>query len=279
LVYREQLCSAAEPQARGKTLLMKSALRGAIGRLLGTVSPEVVAFTEDGLERLACHDGYTDALPFPHLILDRLFDVDLLRAVVAEFPDPATDVVEAHNDGVYVRRKHNTTWETEFGPCTRRLFAELASPVVLLALERVTGIAGLIPDPYMFGGGLHFTTAGGSLAVHADFNRHPKLNLDRRLNLLLYLNEEWSEANHGWLELWGRDMQRCVTRVLPVFNRTVVFSTTSFSFHGQPDAIVGPRGLTRRSIAVYYYTNGRPPEEIIEPDHSTLWQARPIDGY
>jgi hypothetical protein len=258
---------------------MKSGLRGAIGRLLGNTSPEPSVFTDDGLERLACHDGYAEAEPFPHLILDRLFDADLLRAVVAEFPDPATDVVEQHDDGVYVRRKHNTTWETEFGPYTRRLFVEMTSPVVLLALEHVTGITGLIPDPYMFGGGLHFTTVGGKLAVHADFNRHPKLNLDRRLNLLLYLNENWSETNQGCLELWDRSMQHRVARVLPAFNRTVVFSTTSFSFHGQPDPIVGPPGLTRRSIALYYYTNGRPAEELIEPDHSTLWQARPVDGY
>ena len=69
--------------------------------------------------------------------MDRLFNANLLRAVVAEFPDPATDVVEQHNDGVYVRCKHNTTWETEFGPCTRRLFVELTSPVVLLALVKM----------------------------------------------------------------------------------------------------------------------------------------------
>jgi Rps23 Pro-64 3,4-dihydroxylase Tpa1-like proline 4-hydroxylase len=115
--------------------------------------------------------------------------------------------------------------------------------------------------------------------MHADFNRHPKLNLDRRLNLLVYLNEGWAEQNQGWLELWDRTMRNRVTRVLPVFNRTVVFSTTSFSFHGQPEPILGPPDLVRRSIALYYYTNGRPAEEISEPDHSTLWQARPDDGF
>jgi Rps23 Pro-64 3,4-dihydroxylase Tpa1-like proline 4-hydroxylase len=136
-----------------------------------------------------------------------------------------------------------------------------------------------VPDPYMFGGGLHFTDSGGKLAVHADFNRHPKLNLDRRLNVLIYLNEGWTDDNQGWLELWDREMRNRVTRVSPVFNRTVMFSTTSFSFHGQPEPIIGPPDLVRRSIALYYYTNGRPAAEITDPDHSTLWQSRPADGY
>ncbi|MSP01749.1 MAG: 2OG-Fe(II) oxygenase [Acetobacteraceae bacterium] len=255
---------------------MRSVLPGVLGRFRRR--PEMV-FAPGGLERLAGHEGYALAEPFPHLTLDGLFDDTLLRAVVAEFPNPDTGAVESHNDGVYVRLKHNTTWQTRSGPTTARLLAELSGPRVLLALERATGISGLMPDPYLFGGGLHFTGAGGKLAVHADFNRHPKLLLDRRLNLLLYLNEGWSERNQGWLELWDREMRIRVTRIAPLFNRAVIFSTTSFSFHGQPEPILGPPGLMRRSVALYYYTNGRPPDEVSEPDHSTLWRARPGEGF
>lgn len=258
---------------------MTSILQGTLSRLLRVSTGCLPVFAPGGLGRLISHEGYANASPFPHLTLDGLFNDALLHAVISEFPDPKRDAVEAHNDGVYVRLKHNTTWETEFGSATRRFFTEMASPRVLLALERATGIAGLMPDPYLFGGGLHFTDSGGKLAIHADFNRHPKLNLDRRLNLLLYLNEGWTEENQGWLELWDRDMLTCVFRTLPVFNRTVIFSTTSFSFHGQPEPILGSPGLVRRSIALYYYTNGRPAEEITEPDHSTLWRERPRDGY
>jgi hypothetical protein len=258
---------------------MKSIPRNVKKWLRKSVSPQMPVFAPEGLKRLGCHEGYATEQPFPHLVLDGLFDQDMLRAIVREFPDKNNDSVEAHNDGVYVRLKHNTTWETEIGGHTRDFFAEMASPRVLLALERITGIAGLMPDPYLFGGGLHFTGSGGKLAVHADFNRHPKLMLDRRLNLLLYLNEGWSEENQGWLELWDREMRHCVTKVAPLFNRTVVFSTTSFSFHGQPEPILGPPSLVRRSIALYYYTNGRPSDETIEVDHSTLWQARPTHGY
>jgi hypothetical protein len=76
------------------------------------------------------------------------------------------------------------------------------------------------------------------------------------------------------LELWDREMKDCVKRVLPVFNRCVVFSTTSTSYHGHPLPLTCPKSRTRKSLATYYYTNGHPAEEEHET-HSTLFQARP----
>jgi len=193
-----------------------------------------------------------------------------------------TSTMEAHDDGTFVRKKLGTTWKTRFGPRTQACFGDLTSARFLLALEKLTGMWGLMGDPYFYGGGLHATAPGGRLAVHADFNKHPRFMLDRRLNLLVYLNEGWAEANGGHLELWSRDMQRCEQRLLPVFNRTVIFSTDRTSYHGQPSPVVGPPGLWRRSIALYYYSNGRADEGHPPPEgerHSTLWQQRPGDGY
>ena len=133
-------------------------------------------------------------------------------------------------------------------------------------------------DPYLFGGGPLFTQAGGTSDMHADYNQHPKLRVDRRLNLLIYLNEGWTKENQGGLELWDREMRNRVRRIPPVFNRTVVFNTTNF-FHGQPEAIIGPRDLFCRSIALYYFTNGRPAEGTSEAEHSTVWQERPDQGF
>jgi hypothetical protein len=96
--------------------------------------------------------------------------------------------------------------------------------------------------------------------------------------LLLYLNRDWKEEYGGNLELWTRDMSRCIKRVLPVFNRCVVFSTTDFSFHGHPDPLTCPEGRTRKSVAMYYYSNGRPAEEI-SGDHTTLFKGRPGERF
>ena len=70
--------------------------------------------------------------------------------------------------------------------------------------------------------------------------------------------------NHlgGHLELWDSGVKACEQRILPIFNRLVVFSTTDFSYHGHPDPLTCPDHRTRNSIALYYYSNGRPKSEI-----------------
>ena len=80
-------------------------------------------------------------------------------------------------------------------------------------LEQLTGISGLIPDPHFWGGGLHQIERGGHLKVHSDFNWHEELLLDRRLNMIVYLNEDWDPEWGGGLELWDRDMTACQERV------------------------------------------------------------------
>ncbi len=110
------------------------------------------------------------------------------------------------------------------------------------------------------------------------FNRHEKLQLDRRLNLLIYLNKDWKEDYGGYFEMWNTEMTRCEKKVLPIFNRCVIFSTTDFSYHGHPEPLTCPEGWTRKSLALYYYSNGRPAEEI-SGDHSTLFKARPQENF
>lgn len=238
-------------------------------------------FSPDGLSRLENYTGYGTAAPYPHLVLDGIFNPEALRAVLQEWPDLSEGSSESHNDGTFVKKKFATTWKTKLGPATQSYLQELSHPAFLMVLQKVTGLWGLLPDPYFFGGGLHATSTGGKLAVHADYNKHPVTKLDRRLNLLIYLNEGWTEENGGWLELWDHEMKECVKRVLPVFNRTVLFSTTSQSFHGQPEPIVGPPDLWRKSLALYYFSNGRPeePQAMKTQEHSTLWQERPGQGY
>jgi len=154
----------------------------------------------------------------------------------------------------------------------------LNAPIFLRFLERLVGIDGLIPDPYLSGGGLHMTPRGGRLGIHADFNFHKKLKLDRRLNLLLYLNHNWPPEWGGEFELWDKDVKTKVKSYFPIANRLVVFSTTDISFHGHPDPLNCPRGQYRKSIALYYYSNGRPAEERSE-FHSTVFKARPDDRF
>ncbi len=154
---------------------------------------------------------------------------------------------------------------------------ELNSPAVLKFLEAMTGIPGLIADPYYVGGGLHETLKGGHLGVHADFNIHRPMNVERRLNLLVYLNDDWLPEYGGDLELWDQKMEKRWHRIAPVIGRAVVFNTSLDSYHGQPDPLTCPDGRSRKSIATYYYTAD---EDGINklPGRTTAFKARPGTG-
>ena len=42
----------------------------------------------------------------------------------------------------------------------------------------------------------------------------------------------------------------------------VIFSTNDFSNHGHPDPVACPQNQSRKSIALYYFSEGRPPEDL-----------------
>lgn len=213
---------------------------------------------------------YQSGDPFPHIVIDGLFDDALLERIVTEFPQPDEtrwmrfDSPTEKKLGYY--HEHST-----ITPFVRSFLDALNGFEMLLFLEALTGIEGLIPDPYFGGGGLHQIEPGGFLKIHADFNVHPKLKLDRRANMLVYLNQDWQEEWGGHLELWNRDMTECRQRIAPLFNRTVVFSTTDTSYHGHPHPLTAPPGVTRKSVSLYYYTAGRPEEERSAP-HDTIFK-------
>lgn len=136
----------------------------------------------------------------------------------------------------------------------------------------MTGIKGLIPDPYFIGAGIHKTLNGGYLNIHADFNVHKQMRVERRLNVLIYLNSEWREEWGGSFEVWDKAMTHKMASFAPTENRMVCFSTGSDTFHGNPEPVNHPDGLPRQSIALYYYTATWDDTRI---EHSTIFKPRP----
>ena len=216
-------------------------------------------------------EQYRTAHPFPHIVLDDFLEAGVLNRVLANFP---SDKDRDYFDRDQERFKFQYPPQGLQSGIIRNLFSELNSEAFLGFLEELTGIKGLIADPYFVGGGLHETTRGGHLGVHADFNVHEELKLERRLNLLVYLNEDWDEEYGGQLELWDKDMKECAVRVEPIFGRAVIFNTTLDSFHGHPEPLNCPPNRTRRSIATYYYSA---PETGVAalPRRTTNFQPRP----
>lgn len=196
--------------------------------------------------------------PFPHIVIDGYWDNEWLEHVAAEFPhesDPRWITYPAPEE--WGKRAGDARM---WGPSTRAFMNDLRSAMTCAWLENITNISPLTPDD--IGGGMHMTGPGGRLAMHVDFNQHPSLPLERRLNLLVFMNKEWDPEWGGTLYL-GAEREVAVT---PTWNRTVIFETSEVSWHGHPEPIVGDHW--RKSVAMYYYA---PLREETAGAHSTIW--------
>ena len=218
---------------------------------------------------------YINADPFPHIVLDNFFKDPILDLVLKEFPNNLDEVGYQFKTKVE-QKKYTLNKSSLLSDDTNNFINFLNSQIFLEFVQELTSIKEkLQADPYLEGGGLHELRNDGFLNIHADFNKHPSLNLDRRLNILIYLNKNWQEEFGGNLELWDKNMTACKKKIIPIFNRMVIFSTTDFSYHGNPDKIKCSVGESRKSIAMYYYSNGRPAYEKKLGNHSTIFRKRP----
>ena len=207
-------------------------------------------------------EKFVNANPFPFIIIDDFFSKEFLNDVLNQFPNLAEQKKTTNYDNKNEVKFANNQYKN-FPNNIKKLFDFLNSDFFLNFLQRITNIQEkLIPDFELNGGGLHEIKKGGLLKIHSDFNKHPSLDLDRRLNVLIYLNKDWKEEYGGHLEFWDKEMTSCREKVLPIFNKMVIFSTTDNSNHGHPDPLNCPDNMSRKSIATYYYTKGRPVNEI-----------------
>jgi Rps23 Pro-64 3,4-dihydroxylase Tpa1-like proline 4-hydroxylase len=213
--------------------------------------------------------AYNEAAPFPHIVIDDFLPAPILDKCLAEFP--GTSTAEDNFDRAQERLKASFNPD-KLAPNLRCLFYSFNSLPFIRILENITTIRGLIPDPYFAGAGFHQISQGGHLSMHADFNHHKPMNLERRINVLIYLNKGWRAEYGGQLELWDNEMTRCVQSVVPEFNKCVIFNTTSHSNHGNPQPVNHPNGTPRRSIALYYYTSTWSEDKR---EHTTQFHARP----
>ena len=213
---------------------------------------------------------YQSNNPFPHVVFDNFLPEDVARTLSDEYPglDKINEGFKFH-DHQYASR-HFLEDTRLFSPKLKLFAQAISSRSFLLFLETLTGIKALLPDPYFMGGGAMITGTGGFLNVHVDFNWHQKLQAWRRCNALFYLTPDWDKAWQGNLELWSRDGKTKEKEVVPLFNRMVVFSTTSFSYHGQPHPLLSPPETPRRVFSAFYYATEKD-DSIDDHPHYTKY--------
>lgn len=196
--------------------------------------------------------------PFDHWIIDDFFNIDVARELSKEF------INYDHNELI-----HYNTWISEKKACnqwdkfparTYKTFFDLLSSQFVSELTELTGINPIYPDIGLHGGGWHMHGKDGNLSVHMDYSIHPKLNLQRKLNLIIYLEEDYDPAWGGSLQFWSHNNEtdkplKKEKEIAPIFNRAILFDTTQKSWHGFPERINPPKGKLRKSFGVYYLTD------------------------
>ncbi len=213
---------------------------------------------------------FKDSKPFEHIVIDDIFIPGVLEEIVSQFPDPAEFKWWVYSNPLEKKLAFNDL--TKLPPCFQSYFDFMNGPFVEF-LKKLTGLDDLVADPGLNGGGLHQIMPGGKLDVHEDYNIHRGLKMLRKLNVILYLNKEWKDEYEGHLQIWNADMTKLEKTVLPAFNRLVVFRTDQTSNHGHPVPLACPEGMSRKSLATYYYT---PAEDIDSiPYRSTVFKKLP----
>jgi Rps23 Pro-64 3,4-dihydroxylase Tpa1-like proline 4-hydroxylase len=222
---------------------------------------------------------YQKGYPFPHIIIDNfLKDTAILNEVVNEF-QTFTDwgFDNTFKEAGWEINKEFYPWDYTIPPAfpkyIKRVIDYFYSFEFLEQLNTLTGIQLLIPDENFFGGGMHRVHNGGRLGIHADYNKHPINKQNRRLNLLLYLNEGWESDWGGQLEFWDKPIKNKIVTVKPILNRVVIFNTLPTSFHGHPKKITCPENTSRKAIALYYFTKEKPENQIYYSDYLEFYNT------
>jgi Rps23 Pro-64 3,4-dihydroxylase Tpa1-like proline 4-hydroxylase len=235
---------------------------------------ELFPYSKWGRELPALAKQYRENHPFPHICLTDFLDAQVAQAIAEEFP--------RHDTDAWTHYKHQN--ENKSGLAKRDLFPpqlgqvtdELNSPEFVEWLSVLTSIPGLMADPRLEGGGLHQSGRGGFLNMHADFTmNHYHKNWRRRVNLILYLNDGLEEEWGGSIEVWDKQMQHCVVKMPPLLNHALIFNTDEISHHAFPEPLRCPEKVSRKSLALYYYTIENNPKSA---GRSTNYHARPEDG-
>lgn len=215
--------------------------------------------------------------PFQHIIIDNFLDQILIDEVDKSFPE-LDDIQWQHSNDEGIEIKSRTNWSSEFDIPDGIVNAirVFNSSLVLKAISKRLKIPKLIPDPYFTGGGLNITPKNGMLDIHVDGNYHDATGLNRRVNLLLYLNKNWESNWGGEFGIYENEGEDLFKAVPPLFNRCVIFDTHDKSYHGLPNPINFPDNEIRRSIILYYYTHAprAKTDVIVKEPHSALWKSK-----
>lgn len=199
--------------------------------------------------------NFNNNSPFDHVVVDNFFKNEIAQKLETEFPAFDDKVWHEYKNAIEIKKTCNN-WNF-FPSLTYKIFSFLSSKDFINFLsESINSSEKIYPDQGLNGGGWHIHGRGGKLNPHLDYSIHPKLNLQRKFNLIIYLNSQWKREWGGNLGLWENSSSekpgKMIKSIEPLFNRAIIFDTTQNSWHGLMNKLICPKSEYRKSIAIYY---------------------------
>lgn len=205
-------------------------------------------------------NSFLQSVPFNYVVIDNFFSEENADSISEEIPNWNSDSWRVFYNNSIEIKKTNNFWG-DFKEYTYKAFNYLHSVEFVDLIKYITNCNELIVDEGLHGGGYHCHGNGGKLNIHLDYNIHPKLKLQRKLNIIIYMTKNWKKEYGGELQLWSGTNKKplaCEKKIDIIFNRAILFDTTQNSWHGFPNTIQCPDDISRKSLAVYYL---QPPKD------------------
>ena len=208
--------------------------------------------------------SFDKALPIPHIIIDNFLPDNVFKDLCDDIKNYPPEKWIVKNLGISSVRKEARDF-TE-SPVVNQILTNLTAHSFVTWMGKITANASIIPDPHHLGAGLTSTPSGTNLGLHVDFNWNDMLKLNRKFNLILYVNEYWEDDWNGYLEFWNKESTECLYTVRPSPNRLIFWEYEQDLIHGFTKPINCPPEVERQNLMTIYYTSNSTP---ISPPHKS----------
>jgi len=211
---------------------------------------------------------FSSASPIPMTVIDDFLPVDVASNMFQE--------LQSINESTWRTFTRNGSHMIELNklnqtPLAFEVTNYLHSASSLAGLEKMTGIKGLIPDPYLIGAGYSKSFAGDTLKIHTDFNWNDTLKLHRAASMIIYLTPDWDPSWNGGLDFYDKERENVVTHVDCLFNRCIIWQYDKLGWHGHTKPLMCPRDKPRTTFRLFFYTSNSTFKEDDPPHRSQYW--------
>ena len=216
-----------------------------------------------------------------YIYVDNFLEEKFAKNCQTEILQQPEDVWDRYNN--YFEQKKTYRDKNKLPVFTNTLFSYLTSLEFVSKLSDLTNIP-LQNDPDKLFWGIHTFEHGDKLDIHVDAGKQMHNNLIKAVTIGIYLSYNWEEKNGGYLEFWnGSDahlekprIYYPVEKILPKYNRFILFESNSRSWHGSPNPCICLNDEKRIFLTISYLTEG-PNPLFLNTLYKAFFVKRPED--